>query len=164
MSSLSSRKNAINRRKARNLTKKLRKTQNLHESPCKPAPNCANGLPICSHIIYLRPDAGRKDLGNYISDVPSYGMRIEYRVIRLGEQDSESVLEARPPGLKEAVKQLASRTIRAPPATPPPRRVEPLTPSQHRAATARIPHPNLSHRSPADDTPQAPASHADSRR
>ena len=57
------------------------------------------GLPIFSHVIYLRPNAGRNDPGGYVQDVPRHRLIVEYKVIRLIEVDGQSVLEAQQPGL-----------------------------------------------------------------
>ena len=57
------------------------------------------GLPIYSNVIYLRPDAGRRDLGYYVQERPGYQIAIQYRVIRLIEIEGERVLNARQSGL-----------------------------------------------------------------
>ncbi len=57
------------------------------------------GLPIFSHVIYLRPNAGRNDPGGYVQDVTGHRLIVEYKVIRLIEVDGQSVLEAQQPGL-----------------------------------------------------------------
>lgn len=57
------------------------------------------GLPILSHVIYLRPNAGRNDPGGNRQDVPSYRFIVEYKVIRLIELDGQSVLESNNIGL-----------------------------------------------------------------
>ena len=57
------------------------------------------GLPICSHVIYLRPDAGRNDPGRYVQDIAGYPIIVGYKVIRLIEVEGQSVLEAQQPGL-----------------------------------------------------------------
>ena len=57
------------------------------------------GLPIFSHVIYLRPNAGRNDPGGYVQNVPGHRLIVEYKVIRLIEVDGQSVLEAQQPGL-----------------------------------------------------------------
>lgn len=57
------------------------------------------GLPILSHVIYLRPNAGRNDPGGYRQDVPNYRFIVEYKVIRLIELDGQSVLDAQNVGL-----------------------------------------------------------------
>ena len=57
------------------------------------------GLPICSHVIYLRPNAGRNDPGGYVQDIAGYQLIVRYKVIRLIEVEGQSVLEAQQPGL-----------------------------------------------------------------
>lgn len=57
------------------------------------------GLPIFSHVIYLRPNAGVNDPGSYVQEVPGYRFIVEYKVIRLIEEDGASFLGARHPGL-----------------------------------------------------------------
>ncbi len=57
------------------------------------------GLPIFSHVIYLRPNAGKNDPGGYVQDVTGHRLIVEYKVIRLIEVDGQSVLEAQQPGL-----------------------------------------------------------------
>lgn len=51
------------------------------------------GLPILSHVVYLRPNAGRNDSGGYIQDIPGHRFIVEYKVIRLIELEGESVFE-----------------------------------------------------------------------
>ena len=43
------------------------------------------GLPILSHVIYLRPNVGRNDPGGYRQELPDYRIIVEYKVIRLSE-------------------------------------------------------------------------------
>ena len=57
------------------------------------------GLPIFSHVIYLRPNAGLNDPGSYVQEVPGYRVIVEYKVIRLIEEDGASFLGAQHPGL-----------------------------------------------------------------
>ena len=57
------------------------------------------GLPILSHVIYLRPNAGRNDPGGYRQDVPNHRFIVEYKVIRLIELDGQPVLEMENTGL-----------------------------------------------------------------
>ena len=57
------------------------------------------GLPILSHVIYLRPNAGRNDPGGYRQDVPNHRFIVEYKVIRLIELDGQSVFDAQNTGL-----------------------------------------------------------------
>ena len=55
--------------------------------------------PIYSHVIYLHPDAGRSDLGQYVQDMPGYEITIKYKVIRLSEVEGQIVLNAKLKGL-----------------------------------------------------------------
>lgn len=57
------------------------------------------GLPIFSHVIYLRPNAGRNDPGGVRQNIEGYNFIVEYKVIRLIEVDGQSILESRQPGL-----------------------------------------------------------------
>lgn len=56
-------------------------------------------LPVYSHVIYLRPDAGRTDAGCYEQQIIGHQVFVEYRVFRLIEMDGEQVLDARATGL-----------------------------------------------------------------
>ena len=58
-----------------------------------------HGLPIYSHVIYLRPNAGQNDPGYYIQEHPGYPIAIHYRVIRLIEIEGQHVLNAGHSGL-----------------------------------------------------------------
>ncbi len=58
-----------------------------------------HGLPIYSNVIYLRPDAGRRDLGYYVQERLGYQIAIQYKVIRLIEIEGERVLESGQSGL-----------------------------------------------------------------
>ena len=58
-----------------------------------------HGLPIYSSVIYLRPNAGRRDPGHYIQERSGYQIAIQYRVIRLIEIEGERVLESGHSGL-----------------------------------------------------------------
>ena len=51
------------------------------------------GLPILSHVVYLRPTAGRNDPGGYIQEISGHRFIVEYKVIRLIELEGESVFE-----------------------------------------------------------------------
>ena len=57
------------------------------------------GLPILSHVIYLRPDAGRNDPGGYWQELPNHRFIVEYKVIRLAELDGEGVFDKENLGL-----------------------------------------------------------------
>ena len=56
-------------------------------------------LPVYSSVIYLRPNAGRRDPGYYLQDRPGHRILIEYRVVRLSQQAGPPVLAAGPAGL-----------------------------------------------------------------
>ena len=55
--------------------------------------------PIYSNVIYLRPDAGRSDLGHYVQERHGYRVLVQYKVIRLIEIDGQRILAAGPSGL-----------------------------------------------------------------
>ena len=57
------------------------------------------GLPILSHVIYLRPDAGRNDPGGYWQELPNHRFIVEYKVIRLAELDGKEVFDEKNLGL-----------------------------------------------------------------
>ena len=56
-------------------------------------------LPVYSSVIYLRPDAGRRDLGHYLQDRAKHRIFIEYQVLRLIEIDGAPILDRKPIGL-----------------------------------------------------------------
>ena len=58
-----------------------------------------HGLPIYSSVIYLRRNAGRRDPGRYIQDLPGYDILVEYRVIRLSEIEGQEIIDGGPSGL-----------------------------------------------------------------
>ena len=51
-----------------------------------------HGLPLFSHVIYLRPDAGRHDPGQYIQEDAGYEVVLRYKVIRLIALDGMAYL------------------------------------------------------------------------
>ena len=51
------------------------------------------GLPIYSNVIYLRPDAGQRDVGQYVQERVGYHVVIQYKVIRLTEIEGQAVIE-----------------------------------------------------------------------
>ncbi len=57
------------------------------------------GLPVYAIVIYLRPEAGRRDPGHYLQDRSGHRILIEYQVLRLSEQDGQRILESGPVGL-----------------------------------------------------------------
>ena len=56
-------------------------------------------LPVCSSVLYLRPEAGRRDPGHFLQERRGHRILVEYRVIRLIEQEGQGILEAGTPGL-----------------------------------------------------------------
>ena len=52
------------------------------------------GLPVLAFVIYLRPNAGRRDKGYYNQAVPGHEILVKYKVIRLSELDGQSVIES----------------------------------------------------------------------
>lgn len=56
-------------------------------------------LPVYSSVIYLRPDAGRRDPGHYSQDRAKHRIFIEYQVLRLIEIDGEPILNTKLAGL-----------------------------------------------------------------
>ncbi len=58
-----------------------------------------HGLPVFSSVIYLRPDAGRRDPGHYFQEHPGHRILIEYKVLRLSELEGRPILAAGPAGL-----------------------------------------------------------------
>ncbi len=58
-----------------------------------------HGLPIYSSVIYLRPNAGRRDPGYYVQEHLDYEITIRYRVIRLIEIEGQPILSAGHSGL-----------------------------------------------------------------
>ena len=58
-----------------------------------------HGLPIYSNVIYLRPNAGQRDLGYYVQEHLDYEITIRYRVIRLIEIEGQRILNAGHSGL-----------------------------------------------------------------
>ena len=59
----------------------------------------AYGLPVYSNVIYLRPDAGRNDLGKFEQNLERHHISIEYQVFRLIEMDGQQILDLKPAGL-----------------------------------------------------------------
>ena len=56
-------------------------------------------LPIYLHVIYLHPNAGLNDPGEYVQNMSGYEVTIKYKVIRLCEIEGQDVLDARLKGL-----------------------------------------------------------------
>ena len=57
------------------------------------------GMPVYSHVIYLHPDAGRNDPGQYVQEMPGYNILIQYKVIRLYELEGQTILDVKLKGL-----------------------------------------------------------------
>ena len=58
-----------------------------------------HGLSVFSSVIYLRPDAGRRDPGQYLQSHPGHRVLVQYRVIRLSELEGQRILDAGHAGL-----------------------------------------------------------------
>ncbi len=56
--------------------------------------NKTHDLPVYSAVIYLHPDAGRRDTGVYRKECRGTGISVSYQVLRLAEMDGQSVLDA----------------------------------------------------------------------
>ena len=57
------------------------------------------GLPVYAHVLYLRPNAGRRDPGYYLQEHPNYSVVIRYKVIRLRQLRESSRARQRVNGL-----------------------------------------------------------------
>ena len=57
------------------------------------------GLEVYSNVIYLRPDAGRRDPGQFVQNIAGHEVLTRYKVFRLIEIDGQSILETKPMGL-----------------------------------------------------------------
>ena len=57
------------------------------------------GLPVFAHVLYLRPNAGRRDPGYYRQEHPDYPIVIRYKVIRLSQLPGQAVLDSGSVGL-----------------------------------------------------------------
>ena len=57
------------------------------------------GLPVYSNVIYLRPDAGRRDPGRYMQELPGHRVIIEYKVFCLIELEGQPILDGKRTGL-----------------------------------------------------------------
>ena len=58
-----------------------------------------HGLPVHSHVLYLRPDAGRRDPGYYRQAQPGYQIFVQYKVVRLRQLPGQAVLAGGGAGL-----------------------------------------------------------------
>lgn len=56
-------------------------------------------MDVYSHVIYLRPDAGRNDPGYFLQDIVGQQILVEYQVIRLADLAGQAVLDATHLGL-----------------------------------------------------------------
>lgn len=56
-------------------------------------------IPVYSLVLYLAPNAGRTDPGTYGYGDEMFGLRLNYKVIRLADLDGQSFLEAPAVGL-----------------------------------------------------------------
>ena len=57
------------------------------------------GMPVYSHVIYLHPNAGRNDPGQYVQEMQGYNIIIQYKVIRLCDLEGQNFLDAKLRGL-----------------------------------------------------------------
>ena len=57
------------------------------------------GLPVHSYVLYLRPNAGRRDPGYYIQEHPDHLIVIRYKVLRLSQLPGQAVLDSGSAGL-----------------------------------------------------------------
>ena len=57
------------------------------------------GLPVHSYVLYLRPNAGRRDPGYYIQEHPDHQVVIRYKVLRLSQLPGQPVLDSGSVGL-----------------------------------------------------------------
>lgn len=55
--------------------------------------------PVYSHVIYLHPDAGLNDPGQYVQDMLGHEIIFKYKVIRLCELEGKSILDSKLKGL-----------------------------------------------------------------
>ena len=53
-----------------------------------------HGLPLLSYVLYLRPDAGRRDPGEYVQEVVGHEVVLRYKVIRLISLDGATYLSS----------------------------------------------------------------------
>ena len=52
------------------------------------------GMPVYSSVLYLRPDAGQRDPGQYLQVHPDHQVVVQYKAIRLSELDGQRILDA----------------------------------------------------------------------
>ena len=53
-----------------------------------------HGLPLLSYVLYLRPDAGRRDPGEYVQEIVGHEVVLRYRVLWLIELDGVAYLSS----------------------------------------------------------------------
>lgn len=58
-----------------------------------------HGLPIYSSVIYLRRNAGRRNPGYYIQELPGHRVVVQYKVIRLSEIEGQDIIDREYAGL-----------------------------------------------------------------
>ncbi len=56
-------------------------------------------LPVYCVVLYLRPNAGRRDRGTFGYDATDFKYLLQYKVVRLAEVDGASILASGEPGL-----------------------------------------------------------------
>lgn len=55
--------------------------------------------PVYSHVVYLHPNAGLNDPGQYVQDMLGHEIIFNYKVIRLCELDGKSILDSKLKGI-----------------------------------------------------------------
>ena len=53
-----------------------------------------HGLPLLSYVLYLRPNAGRRDPGEYVQDIVGHEVVLRYKVLRLSALDGVAYLSS----------------------------------------------------------------------
>ena len=53
------------------------------------------GMPLYAFVIYLRPDAGANDPGQYLQGHPGHRVLIEYTVVRLNALEGERIISGK---------------------------------------------------------------------
>ena len=56
-------------------------------------------LPVYSFVIYLRPNAGRRDKGRFVQRLPGHRVFVQYKVIRLSEIEGRDIVAGGHQGL-----------------------------------------------------------------
>ena len=57
------------------------------------------GMPVYAFVIYLRPNAGVRDPGQYLQELPGHRILIEYTVVRLSKLEGERIISEKLWGL-----------------------------------------------------------------